>query len=123
VSSVFLIQVRRQPAAYAVTALGMIGALAIAFFHLDATVAATLSGALTAVGTIVTAVLARPVNFTVISGAAAVILQSLVLLNVHMSSAEIAALVGVVNFVLGIIAVPTVATPVIALRAQAARRA
>jgi len=109
-------QLRRQPAAYAVTGLGALGAAVIAFWHLTPAEAATLSGALTAFGTIVTAILARPVNFTVISGAAAVLLQSLVLFNVHLSSGEIAAVVGAVNFVLGIIAVPTVATPTIALR-------
>ncbi len=109
-------QLRKQPAAYAVTGLGAIGALIIAFGHLTTTEAATLSGAFTALGTIITAALARPVNFTVISGAATVLLQSLVLANVHLSSGEIAAVVGGINFILGIIAVPAVATPVIALR-------
>jgi hypothetical protein len=113
-------QLRRQPAAYAVTGLGALAALVIAFGHLSVTNAGILSGAATATGTIITAVLARPVNFTVISGAAATILQALVLFNVHLSSGEIAAVVGGINFVLGIIAVPTVATPVIALK-QAAR--
>lgn len=109
-------QLRKQPAAYAVTGLGAIGALLIAFGHLTVTEAAVVSGAFTAIGTIVTACLARPVNFTVISGAAAVLLQSLVLFNVHLSSGEIAAVVGTVNFVLGIIAVPTVATPTLTLK-------
>lgn len=109
-------QVRKQPAAYTVTGLGGVAALIIAFFHLSATDAGILSGAATALGTIVTAALARPVNFTVISGAAAILLQSLVLFNVHLSSGEIAAVVGAVNFVLGIIAVPTVATPLIAMK-------
>jgi len=112
-------QLRKQPAAYAVTGLGGIGALIIAFGHLPATDAAYLSGALTAIGTLITATLARPVNFTVISGAAAVLLQSLVLFNVHLSSGEIAAVVGAVNFILGIIAVPTVATPTLTLRQAA----
>jgi hypothetical protein len=113
---VLLDQLRKQPAAYAVTGLGAIGAIIIAFGHLTTVEAAVVSGAFTAIGTIVTAVLARPVNFTVISGAAAVLLQSLVLFNVHMSSGEIAAMVGTINFVLGIIAVPTVATPTLTLR-------
>lgn len=113
-------QLRRQPAAYAVTGLGAVGALLIAFFHLTTVEAATVSGALTAIGTIVTAVYARPVNFTVIAGAATVLLQSLVLFNVHMSSGEVAAVVGVLNFVLGMITVPTVATPTIVLNARMA---
>jgi hypothetical protein len=106
-------QLRKQPAAYAVTGLGAIGAVIIAFGHLSVTEAAIVAGAFTAIGTIVTAILARPVNFTMIAGAAAVLLQSLVLFNVHLSSGEIAAVVGTVNYILGIIAVPTVATPTI----------
>ncbi len=117
-------QLRKQPAAYAVTGLGAAAALAIAFGHLSVTQAGILSGAATAIGTIITAALARPVNFTLISGAAATILQALVLFNVHMNSGEIAAVVTFINFVLGIIAVPTVATPVLTLqRRQAARLA
>ena len=116
-------QVAAQPAAYMVTGLGAVAAAVIAFWHLTPAEAATVSGAATAIGTIVTAVLARPVNFTVIAGAAAVLLQSLVLFNVHLSSGEIAAVVGGINFVLGIIAVPTVATPLVTLRARAARAA
>lgn len=112
-------QLRAQPAAYAVTGLGAVGAVIIAFAHLTTAEAATVAGAFTAIGTIITAVYARPVNFTVISGGAAVLLQSLVLFNVHLSSGEVAAVVGAINFVLGIIAVPTVATPLVALRAQA----
>lgn len=113
-------QVRRQPAAYTVTGLGALGAVIIAFGHLTPAEAATLSGALTAIGTIVTALLARPVNFTVISGAAAVLLQSLVLLNVHLSSGEIAALVTALNFVLGIIGIPTVAESLVSIRQKQA---
>lgn len=118
-------QVRRQPAAYAVTGLGALGAIVIAFAHLSAPEAATLSGALTAIGTIITALLARPVNFTVISGAAAILLQSLVLFNVHLSSGDIAAVVGAVNFILGIIGIPTVAESLVVTgerRAAAARQ-
>lgn len=102
-------QVRRQPAAYTVTGLGALGAVLIAFLHLDGAEAAYLSGGLTALGTIVTACLARPVNFTVLAGAAVTLLQSLVLFNVHLSSGEIAALVTALNFALGIIGIPTVA--------------
>lgn len=117
-------QLRRQPAAYAVTGLGALGAAVIAFTHMTTAEAATLSGALTAIGTIVTAAYARPVNFTVISGAAAILLQSLVLFNVHLSSGEIAAVVGGINFIVGIIAVPTVATPTLTLaKRQAAASA
>jgi uncharacterized membrane protein HdeD (DUF308 family) len=111
-------QLRKQPAAYAVTGLGAVGAVIIAFGHLTVTEAALVSGAFTAIGTIVTAIYARPVNFTMIAGAAAVLLQSLVLFNVHLSSGEIAAVVGTVNFVLGIIAVPTIAEPLAAIRAR-----
>ncbi len=111
-------QLRKQPAAYAVAGLGALAALVIAFGHLGVTQAGLLSGAATAIGTIITAVLARPVNFTVISGAAATILQALVLFNVHMSSGEIAAVVGGINFILGIIAVPAVATPIISGRRE-----
>lgn len=115
-------QLRKQPAAYAVTGLGAAGALVIAFAHLTTAEAATVSGAFTAIGTIVTAAYARPVNFTVISGAAAVLLQSLVLFNLRLSSGEIAAVVGGINFILGIIAVPTVATPTVTLRKRQAAR-
>jgi hypothetical protein len=111
-------QVQAQPAAYTVTGLGAVAALIVAFARLTPAEAATLSGAATAAGTIITAALARPVNFTVISGAAAVLLQSLVLLNVHLSPGEIAAVIAGLNFVVGIIAVPTVATPLAASRPQ-----
>lgn len=117
-----LSQIAAQPAAYAVAGLGAVAALIIAFGHLTVTEAGILSGAATAIGTVITAVLARPVNFTVISGAAAVLLQALVLFNVHLSSGEVAAVVSLVNFVLGIIAVPTVATPLVTLRKREAAR-
>lgn len=113
-------QLRKQPAAYAVTGLGAIGAVIIAFGHLTVAEAVLVSGAFTAIGTIVTAFYARPVNFTVIAGAAAILLQSLVLFNIRLSSAEIAAVVGGINFVLGIIAVPTVAEPLVSIRKKAA---
>lgn len=113
-------QVRRQPAAYTVTGLGALGAVLIAFLHLDGAEAAYLSGGLTALGTIVTACLARPVNFTVLAGAAVTLLQSLVLFNVHLSSGEIAALVTALNFALGIIGIPTVAQSVVLMREEQA---
>lgn len=116
-------QLRRQPAAYAVAGLGAVAALIVAFGHLTVAEAATLSGAATAIGTIVTAAYARPVNFTVIAGSVTVLLQSLVLLNVHMSPAEIAAVVTALNFALGIIAVPTVATPTLVIRKRQAAAA
>lgn len=105
-----------EPAAWWVTGLGTAVALIVAFAHLNAVQAGTLSALATAVGTVITAVLARPVNVAVIAGAAATILQSLVIFNVHMSSAEIAALVQIVNLFLGVVAMRTNLTPKVKLR-------
>jgi hypothetical protein len=102
---------KTEPAAWWVTGLGTVIALIIAFGHLTTTEAGTLSALGTAIGTIITAALARPVNVAVIAGAAGTILQSLVIFNVHLSSGEIAALVQLVNLGLGLVAMRMNLTP------------
>lgn len=103
---------RREPATVYITALGTVVALIIAFAHLSGTQAGYLSALATAAGTIITAALARPVNVVVIGGAAAVVLQSLVLFNFHLSSTEIAAVVAAVTFVLGHLALRPNVSPI-----------
>src|SRR5581483_11323968 len=63
-------------------------------------------------GTIVTALLARPVNVAVIGGAAGTVLESLALFGVHMTSGQIAAVVAAVNLVLGYLVMRPALTPV-----------
>lgn len=105
-----------EPAAYVVTALGALAALIVAFAHMNATSAAILSGGLTALGTVIVAILARPVDVAAISGAAAVLVQSLVLLHVHWTAGQQGAAVAMVNAALAIVAMRTNLTPVVSLR-------
>jgi hypothetical protein len=116
----FIALLRSEPAASFVTALGTVVALIVAFGHLTSTQAGYLSAIATGIGAIITAVLARPVNVAVISGAAGAILQALVLFNLHLSSGEVAAVVGGVNLILGYIVMRPALTPVVTLKAQRA---
>jgi hypothetical protein len=117
-----LATLKAEPAAWYVTALSAAAALIIAFGHLTTVEAGTLAGLATAIGTVVTAFLARPVNVAVISGAAGTILQSLVIFNVHLPSAGIAAVVSAVNLILGMIVMRPNLTTLVTLRARSARR-
>jgi hypothetical protein len=96
--------VRHEPAVYFVTVLGTIVALIVAFAHLSQTDAAYLSAFVTGLGTIVTALLARPRHVAVIGGAVADILQSLVLFKIHLSAQEQAAVIQAVALVTGYLA-------------------
>jgi hypothetical protein len=118
-----LATLKAEPAAWYVTALSGAAALIIAFGHLSTTEAGTLAGLATALGTVITAFLARPVNVAVISGAAGTILQSLVIFNVRMSPAEVAAVVSAINFALGLAVMRPNLTTLVTLRARTARRA
>ncbi|HZR50134.1 MAG TPA: hypothetical protein VFB06_11500 [Streptosporangiaceae bacterium] len=101
-----------EPAAVSVAASGIVVALIVAFSHLSGTRAGYLSAGVTAAGTIVTALLARPVNVAVIGGAAGTVLESLALFGVHMTSGQIAAVVAAVNLVLGYLVMRPALTPV-----------
>lgn len=102
---------KAEPAAAYVASLGAIVALIVAFWHLDGTKAGYLSAIATALGSILTAVLAKPRHLAVIGGAVGVILQALLLFNVHMSSGMIAAVVAAVNLALGYLVMRPQLTP------------
>ena len=105
-----------EPAAYLMAAFGTIGALIAAFGHLTPSKATLAAGACTAIGTIVTAFLARPADYAVISGAAGILVQSLVLFNVHWSAGEQAAVIAAVNLIVGHLMMRPGLTPVTSMR-------
>ena len=70
-----------------------------------------MSAIATALGTILTAVLARPVHWAVIGGAAAIVLQALLVFNLHLPSAIVAAVVAGINLLLGGVALRPQLTP------------
>ena len=108
-----------EPAAYIVTTLGALAALIVAFAPMNAASAAILSGGLTALGTVIVAILARPVDVAAISGAAAVLVQSLVLLGVHWTAGQQGAVVAMINAAVALVAMRPNLTPVASLRARA----
>jgi hypothetical protein len=89
------------PAPWFVTGLGTAAALIAAFGHLTTAEAAVIFSLATAIGTVITASLTRPVPVSVISGAAAVILGDFTLFGLHLNSDETGAVVGLVTFALG----------------------
>ncbi len=94
--------VASSPAVWLVTALGAAVALVVSFGHLTTAESAALYSAAAAAGTIVTAVLTRPVSVSVLSGAAVVILGDLALFGFPaLSSDQKAALAGALTFALG----------------------
>ena len=101
-----------EPAAYLLTAFGVIAALIVAFGHLTPTQATIAAGACTAFATIITAILARPIDFAVISGTAGILVQSLVLFNIHWSAGEQAAVIAAVNLIVGHLMMRPGLTPV-----------
>jgi hypothetical protein len=104
-------KVRHEPAVYFVTVLGTLVALIVAFAHLSQTDAAYLGMLVTGLGTIITALLAQPRHVAVIGGAAADILQSLVLFKIHLSSGEQAAILQAVALLTGYLAMRPNLTP------------
>lgn len=113
-----LVKLRTEPAAFYVTVLGTIAALIVALGHLGSTDAAILAGLVTAIGSAITALEARPIVVPVVAGAAGVILQSLVIVGFHPSSDLVAAVVQAVALVLGLLAVRPNVTPLVTLRAE-----
>ena len=108
-----LARLRSEPAAYLTSGLGAIAALVIAFGHLPTISQGIIAGAATALATAITAILARPRDYAAISGSAAILIQSLVLFNVHWSTGEVAAIIGGINVVLGMMAMRPALTPVV----------
>jgi hypothetical protein len=103
--------VRREPAVYFVTILGTIVTLVVVFAHLSQTDAAYLAAFVTGLGTIITALLARPRHVALIGGAVADILQSLVLFNIHLSTSVQAAIIQAVALITGYLAMRPNLTP------------
>lgn len=93
--------VEAAPAPWFVTGLGTAAALVASFGHLTPTVSAMVFSLATAIGTVITAFLTRPVAVPVIAGAAAVILGDFALFGVHLNSDETGAVIGLVTFGLG----------------------
>lgn len=90
-----------QPAPWFVTALGTVAALVVSFSHMGASSSALVFSLATALGTVITAFMTRPVAVSVISGAAAVILGDFALFGLHLNSDETGAVVALVSFALG----------------------
>jgi hypothetical protein len=90
-----------QPAPWFITALGTVAALVTAFGHLSPSVSAVVFSLATAIGTVITAFISRPVAVSVIGGAAATILGDFALFGLHLNSDETGAVVGLVSFGLG----------------------
>lgn len=93
--------VSAAPAPWFITALGTAAALVTAFAHLTTAESATVFSLATAIGTVITASLTRPVAVSAISGAAAVILGDFTLFGLHLSPDQTGAVVGGVTFALG----------------------
>lgn len=93
--------VQGAPAPWFITALGTIAGLVAAFGHLTPAASAVVFSLATALGTVVTAFLTRPVAVTVIAGAVGVILGDFALFGLHLNSDMIGATVTAVTFALG----------------------
>jgi hypothetical protein len=104
---------RSEPAGFWVAALGTLAGIAVAVFKLDGTQAGYLTSIVTGLGSVLTAVLARPAHLAVIGGAAGSVLQALVLFNLHLAPTTIAAVVAGVNLVLGYVVLRPQLTPVV----------
>lgn len=109
-----------QPSPWFVTGLGIVASLITSLGHLTPTASAVVFSLATAIGTVITAVLARPVAITMIGGAATVILGDLALFGFHLSSDAIGALVAALTFALGMV-LHDKTTPVAASRPAVAR--
>ncbi|HLI38882.1 MAG TPA: hypothetical protein VKV80_16320 [Streptosporangiaceae bacterium] len=103
--------VRTEPAALTVTVPGLAAAAVITLARLDHVQAGYLAALVTAAGTAATGFLARPVNVTVISGAAGTMLESLALFGLHLSTAQVAVAVAAVSAVTGHLMIRPNVTP------------
>lgn len=92
---------KAEPAQAYVSILGTLAALAVVAWKLDSTQAGYLSSIVTAAGSVIVGVLAKPRHLAVIPGAIAAVMQALVLFHVHVPSALIAAGMAAVNLILG----------------------
>lgn len=109
-----------NPAPWFVTGLGALAALIAAFGHLGTAQSAAVFSVATAIGTIISAFLTRPVSVSVIGGAAAIILGDFTVFGYALSSDQIGAVVGIVTFLLGaflhLAGQPVAATPAVPAR-------
>lgn len=94
---------KREPALVYLTLLSVVGALVIAFAPLSTTESAAVTVIVGAVGTIITAALARPVNVALIGGAAGTVLGALVAFGLHLSTNQIAAVTAALGLGLGLV--------------------
>lgn len=91
-----------NPAVSWVAGIGAIVGLIVAFGHLDSTQAGYLSAIAAGVGTVITAIKARPVPLAVLVGGVGTVIQGLALFSVHVSSAELGALESAISLAVGI---------------------
>jgi hypothetical protein len=94
--------VQNEPALSFVTIVSTIVGLLVAFFHVSGTDAGYLTAIALGMGTIVTAILTRPVNVSMITGAAGTIFASLVVFNIHLTPVQIGALLAAVGLIVGV---------------------
>lgn len=102
---------RREPASVYVTGAGQVAALVVALAHLSPLQAGYLAGGVTAAGTIVTALLARPWHVAVIAGAAGVVIDDLAIFRWHISPDVKGIVVSLISLVLGHMAMRPNLTP------------
>lgn len=107
-----LARLENEPAAWYMTVAAVVAGLLIAFIHPSAVNAALISGAFTAVATVVVAARTRPVDVAAISGALGILVQSLALLGVHWTADQQGAVVATVNLLIGLLAMRLNLTPV-----------
>jgi hypothetical protein len=111
-----------NPAPWFVTGLGAVAALIASFGHLSTGQSAVVFSLATAIGTVITAFLTRPVSLSVIGGAAAIILGDFTLFGYTLTSNQIGAVVGLVTFLLGALlhmaGQPVASTPAVPARSS-----
>lgn len=102
---------RREPASFYITILGTLTTIIVAAAHLDPVQAGYLATIVTSIGTILTSFMVRPWHVAAIAGAAGTFLQALIVFNLKMPSADIAAVTEAVSLILGYLAVRPQVSP------------
>ena len=90
-----------QPAPWYITGLGIVASLVVSIGHLDPAASAIVFSLATAIGTIVTAFIMRPVAVPLIAGAATVVMGDMTIVGIHLQPDIIAAITAALSFVLG----------------------
>jgi hypothetical protein len=114
--------VAREPALTWITALSVVAATIIRLVHLTGNQASYIGVAAVVLGTILTAILTRPVGAAAISGLGGAAVAALASFGLHLSADQIAVVVAAVGLLVGIV-VRMHLTPVVTLRGSPVSRA